>query len=540
MKLTANGPQRKWYIGASTQAPYYTASTIMATNTESIRISTATMKVNTLNLIELITIPYLPTSIPNCVLWLDAADASTYTNTGGTISAWRDKALGAVTTAEKGSGPTLSSINGLPAFYFNAGANIMAMNVTQSTTNRTFFMVLTSVSNDGAYIWPSGGRGWELQHYTSNTLVLSDQNVAYIQFSGTIPIGSPFIISITYAGNANTQFNVNGTGPGTFANQSSASSISADNTHFIGGSTGGFAATFRLGEMIEYNASLIPAQVQQVEGYLAQKWGITASLPEGHPGVNTQIYKSQRLGSTVGLSVSSSLAYWGPHLLNSGFRTAQPQVFFYTPPLISSALTYLPLATNSTDIGTLPQTVTTVGTVSYTTIGGKQTAYFTNNPNNYFRLPYVNQNTLTLCYWMYPADSGSYTSLSIAGLDLSTGTNANAVLQADIDNSSITIYTAMPTQWFNRPSGTTNGVGAWTHIAITINQTTYVQQLYINGSLASTATGTGSSISTRGYFYLGRSGDWGARAPNGYVRQFAFFGRVLSASEVSQIYNSTG
>jgi hypothetical protein len=215
-------------------------------------------------------------------------------------------------------------------------------------------------------------------------------------------------------------------------------------------------------------------------------------------------------------------------------------VFFYTPPLISSALTYLPLSTNSTDQGTLPQTVTTVGTVSYTNVGGKQTAYFTNNPNNYFRLPYVNQTTFTICYWMYPADSGYYTSVSIAGLDLSNGTNTNPVLQADIQNSSITIYTAMPTQWANQPTGTTNGVGAWTHIAITINQTTYVEQLYINGALAATATGTGSSISTRGYFYLGRSGDWGPRAANGYVRQFAFFGRVLSASEISQIYNGTG
>jgi len=337
MKVTARGG--KWFIGETTQPTYYTATTINAQTTQAPAISTANMNVSSLNLVEVLSVPYLPTSIANCVLWLDAADASTYTNTSGTISAWRDKALGAVTTAQKGSGPTLSSINGLPAFYFNAGANIMAINVTQSTTNRTFFMVLTSVSNDGAYIWPSGGRGWELQHYTSNTLVLSDQNVAYIQYSGTIPIGSPFIISITYAGNANTQINVNGTGPGTFANQSSSSSLSTDNTHFIGGSTGGFAATFRLGEMIEYNSSLTVGQVQQVEGYLAQKWGLTASLPAGHPGLTSQIYKSQRIGSTVGLSVSSSLAYWGPYLLNSGFRTAQPQIFFAIAKLMSQVYT---------------------------------------------------------------------------------------------------------------------------------------------------------------------------------------------------------
>jgi len=37
---------------------------------------------------------------------------------------------------------------------------------------------------------------------------------------------------------------------------------------------------------------------------------------------------SLSLGSTNTLYTSSSLAYWGPFLLNSGFRTAQPQVFF--------------------------------------------------------------------------------------------------------------------------------------------------------------------------------------------------------------------
>jgi hypothetical protein len=93
----------------------------------------------------------------------------------------------------------------------------------------------------------------------------------------------------------------------------------------------------------------------------------------------------------------------------------------------------------------------------------------------------------------------------------------------------------MPNQWSNTPSGTTSGSGAWTHFAITINQTTYVEQLYLNGSLASTATGSGSTISNRTIFVLGRSGDSG-RAYYGYIRQFAFFNRVLSSNEVLSIY----
>jgi len=230
---------------------------------------------------------FSPASVSGCALWLDAADSSTYTNTGGIISSWKDKVVGTTTTAQLGSGPTLSSINGLSALYFNAGSNIMAINVTQSTTNRTFFMVFNTASNTGAYIWPSSSSGWEIQANTSNTLVLSDQNVAYVQYSGIIPLASPLLISITYAGNTNTQFNVNGTGPGTYANQNGRSFLSTDNTHYIGGNLSGYASSFYLGEIIEYNSSLTVAQVQQVEGYLAQKWGLTASLPSGHPGLTT-------------------------------------------------------------------------------------------------------------------------------------------------------------------------------------------------------------------------------------------------------------
>jgi len=213
-------------------------------------------------------------------------------------------------------------------------------------------------------------------------------------------------------------------------------------------------------------------------------------------------------------------------------QTAVPNYSIQMPSLISTALSYLPLATNSTDSGTLPQTVTTNGTVTYTTVGSKQCAYFNNSIANYLSFPYTNQTTFTLSFWLYPIDGGYYTSVSI------TTSGNNPALQTDITGSSTTIYTAMPNQWTNQPSGTTSGAGAWTHFAITVNQTTYVEQLYLNGSLASTVTGSGSSISSRNLFILGKSGD-NYRAFNGYVRQFLFFNSVLSSTQVSTLYTST-
>ena len=74
-------------------------------------------------------------------------------------------------------------------------------------------------------------------------------------------------------------------------------------------------------------------------------------------------------------------------------------------------------------------------------------------------------------------------------------------------------------------------------MAVTVNQSTFVTQLYTNGVFTSTLTGTGSSVSVRNTFFIGRSGDI-SRAYNGYVTKFAFFDRVLTASEVREVYSS--
>jgi hypothetical protein len=41
-----------------------------------------------------------------------------------------------------------------------------------------------------------------------------------------------------------------------------------------------------IGELIVYNTSLTTTQRQQLEGYLAWKWGLQASLPADNPYKN--------------------------------------------------------------------------------------------------------------------------------------------------------------------------------------------------------------------------------------------------------------
>jgi hypothetical protein len=96
----------------------------------------------------------------------------------------------------------------------------------------------------------------------------------------------------------------------------------------------------------------------------------------------------------------------------------------------------------------------------------------------------------------------------------------------------------MPNQWANTPSGNYGGPGQWAHFAITVNYSTYFEQLYINGTSAATATGSGSPSISQTNIWLGRSGDNG-RAYYGYIRQFCLFSSVLTQAQIQAVRTFT-
>jgi len=197
------------------------------------------------------------------------------------------------------------------------------------------------------------------------------------------------------------------------------------------------------------------------------------------------------------------------------------------------AQTYLPLAVNATDEGRSSQPVTTNGTVTYTAIQNKSCAYFSNSLSNYLNLTFPNPTTFTLCYWYYPNDTGTYTVISITNAGLSPA------MQNDTTGSTgLVIVAALPNQWTVNRTVTVPAVGNWKFITITINQTTFLSQMYVNGVFANSQTGTGTGFGTRDRYFIGRSGD-NSRAFLGYIRQFMVFHRILTADEILSLYNQT-
>jgi Concanavalin A-like lectin/glucanases superfamily len=461
-------------------------------------------------------IPYYlkfsPTQIAGCTLWIDAADSSSVTLSGSTVTNVADKSgNGVVLSNATGFTYPNRSFNGsYPSFLCssggigqaNAGATLGYNSAFAQTTPFTVFFVSHQTQAGYGYIMDSQSGG-NRQYTYNNTLSTPFGN------SGTDITSSPSVVSMNWISGTSVLY-LNGTSRYSGALGSfTTGGIIVGNRFSINESWPGHIC-----ELIYYSGQLGTTQQQQVESYLAQKWGLTASLPGGH------LHLTQQAGAITTVALSKYRMVSVPYSL-AKFVGA-------------TVLSYLPMTTNSADIGGTPQTVTTNGTVTYTTIGGKQCAYFSNSLSNYLSFPYIVQSQLTLCFWLYCIDTGYYTAVSINNGAL------NPTLQVDINTSTnnTTIYTAMPNQWTNTPTGNYGGAGQWAHFAITLNYATYFEQLYINGTSAATATGSGSPSISQTSIWLGRSGDNG-RAYNGYLRHFCYFPTVLTQAQIQAVKTYT-
>ena len=245
------------------------------------------------------TIPFNPTSITGCQLWVDAADPASMTfSSGSNLQRWANKATssGIFTQAGTADRLTYTSSNGYPLVSFNSDGSTSNAWMTTSlslTANTSFLQVITPItytSGTWSFYW-----SWQWTSAGNRLPGLRSSNVnndlqPYITWVGNnnnrIPItnGTSYLSFVEFTGGgANTRYSINGNTP-------SAGTIAASNVNssvFILGGDGNAGATvwgkYYLSEMIMYSNVLTTSQREQIEGYLAWKWGLTTSLPNGHP-----------------------------------------------------------------------------------------------------------------------------------------------------------------------------------------------------------------------------------------------------------------
>lgn len=237
--------------------------------------------------------PFTPLGVPNCNLWLDAADPSSYTLSGSTLTAWTDKSGNTNSTSSIVGTPTYSAtgLNSLPGFLLNGSSAIIGPNVNAGTTV-TVFAVATmndAGTNSGARLVSLGASG-----------VADTGNVAYagaITRSGTAQTliairngnkstlalsayDTPFICSTIFDATNNVLY-TNGTTGTTVASTGSFNY----SLYGIGRDPGTGTAYWYgyVSEILVYNRAITLAERQQIEGYLANKWRIRASLAATQP-----------------------------------------------------------------------------------------------------------------------------------------------------------------------------------------------------------------------------------------------------------------
>ena len=251
------------------------------------------------------TATFSPTSIAGCQLWLDASDTTTLTLSGSTITQWRDKVINLQLSVGSGTNTlTQNAFGNMQAISFNGGYLVSPSSVftaTENVNNINQFVIMKRTANTAYGL--VAGIGFYTQNTKNSIYINANQaqivvrrgittnssrydgplydntiNQGYIYSALTDYQASTYQLIINGSTNAATTFG----GTGTTTNDTSLIYVGSTNFNepFYG----------YVAEYIIYNTALSATNRQTIESYLAQKWGMTASLPAGHPGLTTSVY----------------------------------------------------------------------------------------------------------------------------------------------------------------------------------------------------------------------------------------------------------
>ena len=476
--------------GTSVYSNTVTATTTTATNVSAI---------GTLN----------PTSISGCQLWFDANDLTTIVKTGSAVSQWNEKSGNgySVVQATTANQPTYATnlLNGMPGiqlsnstWLWQYGSNMP--NFTSSPATSVYIVAKNSSTSPASgwgifnTLWFNlSTNGADRYHFSFNDggttgLALYEGNGAgyyKIGQGSTVSYGASAVVGFT-SSSSSASISVNGT-VASFSGNGSLPSANSTSTTFLFGDArnGTFTSDINIYEMVGYNYQLSTTQAQQIEGYLAWKWGLQSSLPTSHPyfsGIplypiittTTSITTGSAIinftppaGSVIGTiysanvglvnygsssypstsifvsGLSSNTAYVFSLMTSnsSGTSTASPTVTITTLPNQPTSLTLINTSTNSITISFTPPTGSVAITYSSTVGTGSGT------PTTYTITGLTASTTYSISIIATNA-TGSSTS---SALTRTTATAPPTNLSANTITTSSTIVT------FTAPVGVTNG-----------------------------------------------------------------------------------
>jgi len=219
-------------------------------------------------------------------LWLDGADASVFTSSGGIISQWRDKSGKARHVTGVGS-PALTAnvLNGLSAVRLNGSSHFNNASDNLQSNNagelNVYAVVRRTVSTNGVILTHRNSTTYRSYGYYASTFISSDGADA----ASNHQIGGADIAkSLNYSIHAfkaivssRMALSINGTAisvtTGTCLNANGSAGFQ------VGAITGG---TLWDGDICELAVTTTNIDEAKIGGSLAWKWGLVSELPSNH------------------------------------------------------------------------------------------------------------------------------------------------------------------------------------------------------------------------------------------------------------------
>ena len=478
-------------------------------------------------------IPYYqkfsPTQISGCQLWMDAADITTMTIATGSISQWNDKSgngysfsnNATLTPWNYGSSyyPTITygGLNKLNVVTFNT-QSLGCVDVFPAGNAQSFSIFLVGTSFMGRGEDGYGG-GWSVSipDYLGSIVLVANGAVGY-----TMTNGSGLLNYLELSQGTTSVIN-------TYNSGSLVQSQSVGNytlrTSSIGleiGRRSGYYKNGYIAEILIYTRVLSSTERQQVESYLAQKWGLVSSLPSGHLQ-NTFPAGSPTIIQSLTPSVVPTLAKRLTSTFNGSVSSGLIAYFTFDNQILDAK-------------STIPLNV--IGGIQYITGKYGNSIYLANEANsaasttatNYLTSPYNVTVPFSISLWFKPTNTTSGSMFSSYNSIAVTAYSVNLYIQ----NGSVSAaYNAIQ----NVGASSSVSIGTWYYTVITVNSSNGLT-LFINGSqVGSTITQTPSING----LMIGNIRDNGGSYPfSGYLDDYRIYNRVLSGAEISAIYAGTG
>ena len=238
---------------------------------------------------------FIPTDIATLQLWLDAADSSAFTLSGSNITQWNDKS---------GKGRNASQFN--TGFATYNGSNRVQITSTGQLScsippgtfsgGVTGYVVFNSYGSNATDTLISRAVGavaapFDMYTYGSpvtTARLIGDGGTQFVSCDTATALfrtTSVTLYGFSIAANLVWNESVNGTSNTIAVSYNSGNVVYGDNgSSIVIGSRADKVtrASIYVYEIVLYNTALTTTERQQVEGYLAWKWGLQSNLPAGH------------------------------------------------------------------------------------------------------------------------------------------------------------------------------------------------------------------------------------------------------------------